>query len=356
MPVAHQVGEYMVKSAVQTVSQAKTPLPSRIARRKFRIGWYTAAAVALVSGAIVVARLSAPIEPVADANLVAVLQQNTQAKYVAALVVVSDSEHWLDGRRSVVTHTVAADDTLDTLARSYGLRPSSIALSNSLDLTQPLAVGHRLLIPPVDGLVYRVEGRDTLAAIAERFAVPATAIAKATGPSLQDFISPGQLLVIPGEATALTRRADGASVSAAPAATLAALSLVRPSHPTNGHGYTWPVQGYVGSPYGWRGGRMHEGIDIVGPMGSPVVAARTGVVVYAGWMSGGFGNAVDIRHEDGIVSRYAHLSRVTAQPGQSIEAGQTLGARGCTGRCTGPHLHFEIHQGGRAVNPLPFLR
>lgn len=130
-----------------------------------------------------------------------------------------------------------------------------------------------------------------------------------------------------------------------------------PKRTTSGvrRSYVWPVQGYVSSPFGGRWGRMHEGIDIAGPTGSPVVAVQSGQVLFAGWMSGGYGNTVDLRHTDGAVSRYAHLKRISVQRGQILSAGRTLGTRGCSGRCTGPHVHFEVHVGGRQVNPMPYL-
>lgn len=122
------------------------------------------------------------------------------------------------------------------------------------------------------------------------------------------------------------------------------------------NGYIWPARGTLTSGYGWRWGRMHKGIDIAAPTGTPIFASAPGVVVYARWNSGGFGNLVQIRHGDGSLTRYAHNSRIFVQEGQVVEQGQHVAAMGSTGRSTGPHLHFEVHSEGRgAVNPMAFL-
>lgn len=122
------------------------------------------------------------------------------------------------------------------------------------------------------------------------------------------------------------------------------------------NGFSWPARGTLTSGYGRRWGRMHRGIDIAAPTGTPIFASAPGVVVYARWNSGGYGNLVQIRHVDGSLTRYAHNSRIFVQEGQVVEQGQHIAAMGSTGRSTGPHLHFEIHPEGRgAVNPMAFL-
>ena len=128
-----------------------------------------------------------------------------------------------------------------------------------------------------------------------------------------------------------------------------------PEAPNFFDGYMWPTQGTVTSGYGWRWGRMHRGVDVAGPVGTPIVAAAAGVVERAGWSSGGFGNLVEIRHPDGSLTRYAHNNSVSVSEGQSVEQGQLIAEMGSTGYSTGPHLHFELHQGGSAVNPVAYL-
>ncbi|GET43501.1 peptidase M23 [Microseira wollei NIES-4236] len=129
-----------------------------------------------------------------------------------------------------------------------------------------------------------------------------------------------------------------------------------PGGSQNLNGLMWPTRGVLTSGYGRRWGRMHRGIDIAAPTGTPIFAAAPGVVVYARWNSGGYGNLVDIRHADGSLTRYGHNSRIFVQEGQVVEQGQHISAMGSTGFSTGPHLHFEIHPPGRgAVNPMAFL-
>jgi len=129
-----------------------------------------------------------------------------------------------------------------------------------------------------------------------------------------------------------------------------------PEAPNRFDGYTWPARGTLTSGYGWRWGRMHRGIDVAGPVGTPIVAAADGTVERAGWNSGGYGNLVDIRHPDGSMTRYAHNSRILVRAGQQVRQGQQIAEMGSTGRSTGPHLHFEIHLPGQGtVNPIAHL-
>jgi len=119
-------------------------------------------------------------------------------------------------------------------------------------------------------------------------------------------------------------------------------------------GFVWPVSGPVTSGFGWRWGRMHEGIDIGVGSGTPIVAAASGVVIYAGWM-GGYGNLIVVDHGGGVSTSYAHQSAFGAGVGQPVAQGQTIGYVGCTGHCFGDHLHFEVRIGGSPVDPLGYL-
>ena len=131
-----------------------------------------------------------------------------------------------------------------------------------------------------------------------------------------------------------------------------------PNFPSNSTptSYIWPAKGVLTSGYGWRWGRMHRGIDIANSVGTPIYASSAGVVEKAGWNRGGYGNVVDIRHDDGSLTRYGHNSRILVQAGQRVQQGQTIAAMGSTGFSTGPHTHFEVHPSGKgAVNPIAFL-
>ena len=101
---------------------------------------------------------------------------------------------------------------------------------------------------------------------------------------------------------------------------------------------------------------MHAGIDLSGPVGTPIHATADGVVSEAGWSSGGYGNLVKVDHGRGIETRYAHLASVAVRAGQRVTRGQVIGRMGSTGRSTGSHLHYEVRIDGRAVNPVPFMK
>lgn len=101
---------------------------------------------------------------------------------------------------------------------------------------------------------------------------------------------------------------------------------------------------------------MHGGIDLAGPLGTPIYATADGIVGRAEWNSGGYGNLVEINHGQGIQTRYGHLSRYTVRAGERVRRGQLIGHMGSTGRSTGSHLHYEVRIDGRAVNPIPFMQ
>lgn len=101
---------------------------------------------------------------------------------------------------------------------------------------------------------------------------------------------------------------------------------------------------------------MHPGIDLAGPIGTPIYATADGTVLRSGWNSGGYGNLIEIEHGRGITTRFGHLSAILVSSGQHITRGQLIGRMGSTGRSTGSHLHYEVRIDGRAVNPIPFMK
>jgi murein DD-endopeptidase MepM/ murein hydrolase activator NlpD len=117
--------------------------------------------------------------------------------------------------------------------------------------------------------------------------------------------------------------------------------------------YVRPGVGVLTSAFKWRWGRMHTGIDLAGPYGSPVRAVTAGTIIEADQESG-YGNIVKVRHADGVVTFYAHLSRILVHGGQ-VTAGQEIAEEGDTGHSTGPHLHFEVRIDDVPINPVPWL-
>lgn len=118
-----------------------------------------------------------------------------------------------------------------------------------------------------------------------------------------------------------------------------------------------PAQGTLTDGYGPRWGRMHLGLDIGILKTLRLEAAASGTVVKAGWLNGysGYGQVVVVDVGGGYETMYAHLSRIDVKPGDVVVAGDRVGLAGCTGSCTGTHLHFELHDRGRPVDPLPFI-
>jgi murein DD-endopeptidase MepM/ murein hydrolase activator NlpD len=139
----------------------------------------------------------------------------------------------------------------------------------------------------------------------------------------------------------------------------AALSAPIPAEPSS-LGFQWPIVGTVTSEYGYRihpvyGTRkLHSGMDISAPRGTPIAATSGGVVISSGWR-GGYGNTVIVDHGGGVSSLYAHMSQLGVSVGQAVNRGDAVGLVGATGTATGNHLHFEIRENGSATNPRPYL-
>jgi murein DD-endopeptidase MepM/ murein hydrolase activator NlpD len=259
----------------------------------------------------------------------------------------------IDAKTLLRTYTVVAGDTLSQIAGRFGLAPSTIYWANKAQMPDPasLHIGQALLIPPMDGLLVKVGTKDTLASLATKYKVLAQDIIDAN--NLPDTIlTLGETLLIPG-----------ASGGAMPA----------PKTTTTGGGRTvsagswiWPVDGYnYISQYFWSG---HHAIDIASTIGTPVVAAVGGTVVFSGWKyagSNGYGGGLVIWVMNGakLYTTYNHLSYAGVRVGQKVRAGQVIGRIGMTGNATGPHLHFEVWLGypwglgttADAVNPCRYL-
>src|SRR5207237_9307885 len=151
-----------------------------------------------------------------------------------------------------------------------------------------------------------------------------------------------QLAIEDGKIQALLRSQATANAATLARSTVGLKSLA---------GFIWPVHGPVTSEFGPRWGGFHSGIDIGADIGTPIHSAKRGVVSFAGWNDGGYGNFVIIDHGDGTATAYAHQTQVGCSVGQVVAQGQTIGYVGSTGNSTGPHLHFEIRVNGVAQNP-----
>ena len=199
-----------------------------------------------------------------------------------------------------------------------------------------LAVDEANLQAEITGLIIEEEQRAAAIREAARIQAERERVAREEEQRRQAQIA----AAVRGEASAVE-----APVSRANAALVGAPS---------GQGLTWPVNGTVTSNFGPRWGRQHNGIDIAANTGTTVASAASGTVIAAGF-SGGFGQRVLIQHSGGLVTLYAHLSSINVSTGQSVSSGTSIGAVGCTGSCTGPHLHFETRVGGTAYDPRSYL-
>jgi murein DD-endopeptidase MepM/ murein hydrolase activator NlpD len=155
----------------------------------------------------------------------------------------------------------------------------------------------------------------------------------------------GEIDALQAASAALTAR-----IRAAQAQRQAGASDATPSS----SGLVWPVSGPVTSPFGWRWGRMHEGIDIGVGYGTPIHAAASGTVIYCGWESG-YGNLTVLDNGGNLATAYGHQSSIAVACGQHVSQGDVIGYVGCTGHCFGPHLHFEVRIDGSPVDPLGYL-
>jgi murein DD-endopeptidase MepM/ murein hydrolase activator NlpD len=151
---------------------------------------------------------------------------------------------------------------------------------------------------------------------------------------------------------AIAAQIQAAQESAPPPSSGSGDSGGSPGAPSSS-GFIWPVNGVLTSGFGWRWGRMHEGIDISAPAGTPIHASAAGTIIFAGWM-GGYGNMVIIDHGGGIATAYAHMSSIWMSGG-SVGQGAAIGGVGTTGSSTGNHLHFEVRVNGQAVDPMGYL-
>lgn len=258
----------------------------------------------------------------------------------------------------VKKYTVAKGDTLWSIASAENLEIDTLYGSNNLKNPDMLRPGLVLRIPDQDGMFYVVCGGDTIDTIAKRYGITADMIRQANAPEVTRTLAKGAEIFLPGARPEAVQ-------DAAPKKTAATGSSSRTTTVASTSGasrsYKWPVIGKINSPFGWRRHPVtrrrdfHTGVDIKAPRGRSIKAAKGGRVEYSGWM-GGYGRVVVIKHNDGNSTLYAHCNALSVRKGQTVAQGQQVGTVGTSGRTTGPHLHFEVRQGKGPVNPLKLLR
>ncbi len=236
----------------------------------------------------------------------------------------------------VTNYTIQKNDTIDGIARRFGVRMDTLISLNALGDARRIRAGAILKIPNMDGVVHTVAKGESLSGIAQARGVPVMDIIDAND-MVSQIIQPGQRLFLPGVRLPSTelKRALGTLV-------------------------TWPVRGSISSYYGYRPNpftgvrQWHSGIDIVAPVNSPAKAAMDGRVSETGY-STIFGNYVILTHADGYQTLYAHLNKISVKRGARVNQGASVGLIGSTGYSTGVHLHFGVFKNGAAINPLKVL-
>lgn len=272
-------------------------------------------------------------------------------------------------RLEVIRYVVQAGDTLFGIAETFGLHPETILWGNYdilKDDPHSLQPGQELYILPVDGTSWVWHAGDGLGGVAESFGVTAQEIIDWPGNQLDPDIDPanppiepGTVLVIPGGHREFVTWSAPRITRANPAAARilgAGYCGTVTDGPTGTGTFIWPTPNHFLSGYDYNPGANHPAIDIAGSAGHSIFASDTGVVVYSGWNDYGYGLVVVLDHGNGWQTLYAHLSQVNVVCGQAVFQGNVIGLMGCTGNCSGPHLHFEMmsDQYGK-VNPWLFL-
>ena len=269
-------------------------------------------------------------------------------------------------RKSVIDYQVESGDTLFGLAKTFSLEPESILWANFTTLHDNphlISLGVSLKIPPLDGILYKWKEGDKLDHIAGLYKVDVQDILLFPGNDLDitnPVIEPGTLIMIPGGYRELEQSwivpLQAADVSGGTTAVINGPGSCTPSGVYFGSGsFGWPAP-YPGKVSGndyWSG---HPAVDAQCFEGDAIFASDSGMVIYAGPISGGYGNMVAIDHGNGYVTLYAHLSSWNAACGQPVNKGQVIGACGSSGNSTGAHLHFEIRQNGGFLNPWQVLQ
>ncbi|HPA25679.1 MAG TPA: M23 family metallopeptidase [bacterium] len=246
-------------------------------------------------------------------------------------------------RTEVEEYIVQSGETVSTIAKKFNISVNTILWANNLSANSLIKPGNKLIILPVSGVLHQVKKGDTLSALVKKYGVEVNKILASNQIISEEQISIGQNLIIPG----------GEIKKSTPASTNSLASNLRSkSNESKAGGYIWPTSArYITQYFGWR----HNGLDIAGPLGTPIYAAKPGKVITAGWNSGGYGNYIILQHTDGTKTLYGHMTKLYVKAGNQVEQGETIGAMGSTGRSTGPHLHFEIIINGKRVNPLSYF-
>jgi len=244
-------------------------------------------------------------------------------------------------RTNIEYYIVQTGDTLGGISEKFGLSLTTLLWANNLTERSYIRPGDKLTILPVSGISHTVAKGETLSSIAKKYKVEASEIIEFNKLADSSNISVGQVLVVPG---------GKKEVYVAPSQTYSS-GYTSKTYTSSGT-LLWPAPTRrITQYFSWN----HPAVDVGIPVGSRLVAAESGTVIYAGWGTG-YGNEVLIDHGSGFKTRYAHGSRILVKVGDTVDRGQLVMLSGNTGWSTGPHLHFEVYVNGVRRNPLLYTK
>jgi len=250
----------------------------------------------------------------------------------------------------VRAYVAAEQDTLDDVAKRFGVRPETIAYDNGLKSRDELKAGTALRIPNVDGALYLVKEGDSVESVAKRFAVEVATVLDANRLYFEpDNFTVGKEILVPVPSATYPDFQLQDLVARANSVARGAAAVVAPVVAPVARRLSWPVAGVITQYYS----AYHTGVDVAAPYGTPIGASDDGIVSATGWVAVG-GLRVCVRHLGGIETCYYHTSAVYVSVGQAVARGQAIAAIGLTGVTTGPHVHWEANLNGLLVNPLAY--
>jgi murein DD-endopeptidase MepM/ murein hydrolase activator NlpD len=248
-------------------------------------------------------------------------------------------------------YVVQSGDTISGIAQKYGVSINTLLWANSMTARSLIRIGQELTVLPVTGVLHTVKKGETIGAIAKRYGSDTDKILQANRVASADEIKVGDQLIVPDGKPPAPPPAPVTSRIGSAINALRSPSEAPPGKAAIAGQLVWPTDSKrINQYFKWR----HAGLDINGKLDNAVYAVDDGIVTSSGWNKSGYGNMILIDHGNGVITRYAHHSKLFVKAGDQVTKGQTIGMVGSTGRSTGPHLHFEIYVNGKRRNPLEF--
>lgn len=251
---------------------------------------------------------------------------------------------------------ISKGDTLYSISRQYGVPLKQLININNLKAPYTLKIGQRLQLPIKQ--YHQVKKGDTLYSISRQYDVDITSLSKINKLTTPYALAVGQELILPASTSSINESVNHTSLKVKAPKKTNKLKVAQKSYPVKKRKtkFDWPVRGKIVSGFGNLGsGRKNDGINIKASLGTPVKAADSGTIAYAGNELKGFGNLVLIKHSDGWITAYAHNDKLLVHKGQKVQKGVKIATVGSTGSVTTPQLHFEVRAGKKAVNPRSYL-